>query len=135
MSWQLTDANESGCGGIAPRVIWARSRRDWCSGKLWAMRPPPRSRASRRRYGGPLRTLRWRSIRQRSWPVCGGPGNGASGRARSGRLGTTTGELKALADWLMREGVTHVAMESTGVYWKPGERSGESPYRRRFSNE
>ena len=34
-------------------------------------------------------------------------------------FGTTTGELLALADWLMREGVTHVAMESTGVYWKP----------------
>jgi hypothetical protein len=26
MSWQLTDPNESGCGSIAPRVIWARSR-------------------------------------------------------------------------------------------------------------
>src|SRR5258705_13989387 len=26
MSVQLTDANESGCGSIAPRVIWARSR-------------------------------------------------------------------------------------------------------------
>ena len=25
----------------------------------------------------------------------------------------------ALADWLSAEGVTHVAMESTGVFWKP----------------
>ena len=33
--------------------------------------------------------------------------------------GTTTAELLALLDWLTKEGVTHVAMESTGVYWKP----------------
>jgi transposase len=34
-------------------------------------------------------------------------------------FGTTTGELLALLDWLTVQGVTHVAMESTGVYWKP----------------
>jgi transposase len=34
-------------------------------------------------------------------------------------FGTTTAELLALRDWLRAEGVTHVAMESTGVYWKP----------------
>jgi len=34
-------------------------------------------------------------------------------------FGTTTRELRALADWLAAEGVTHVAMESTGVFWKP----------------
>lgn len=33
--------------------------------------------------------------------------------------GTTTGELLLLMDWLQSEGCTHVAMESTGVYWKP----------------
>ena len=32
---------------------------------------------------------------------------------------TTTKGLQALADWLASHGVTHVAMESTGVYWKP----------------
>lgn len=32
---------------------------------------------------------------------------------------TTTGDLSRLAAWLANEGVTHVAMESTGVYWKP----------------
>jgi transposase len=32
---------------------------------------------------------------------------------------TMTGDLLALADWLAQHGVTHVAMESTGVYWKP----------------
>src|SRR5712691_10742927 len=33
-------------------------------------------------------------------------------------FGTMTDDLLALADWLATEGVTHVAMESTGVYWK-----------------
>ena len=33
-------------------------------------------------------------------------------------FGTTTPDLLALHDWLMGLGVTHVAMESTGVYWK-----------------
>ena len=34
-------------------------------------------------------------------------------------FGTMTDELLALADWLAAAGCTHVAMESTGVYWKP----------------
>ena len=34
-------------------------------------------------------------------------------------FGTMTAELLALGDWLAEGGVTHVAMESTGVYWKP----------------
>ncbi|MBA3421210.1 MAG: transposase [Thermoleophilaceae bacterium] len=33
-------------------------------------------------------------------------------------FGTTTPDLLALRDWLLELGVTHVAMESTGVYWK-----------------
>jgi transposase len=32
---------------------------------------------------------------------------------------TTTRELVKLREWLLSEGCTHVAMESTGVYWKP----------------
>lgn len=44
---------------------------------------------------------------------------------RSGRksevrtFGTITRELLELSDWLAQEGCSHVAMESTGVYWKP----------------
>ena len=34
-------------------------------------------------------------------------------------FGTTTKALLALGDWLTEHGVTHVAMEATGVYWKP----------------
>jgi transposase len=32
---------------------------------------------------------------------------------------TTTKELLALSEWLAAEGCTHVAMEATGVSWKP----------------
>jgi transposase len=34
-------------------------------------------------------------------------------------FGTMTSDLLALSDWLLGHGVTHVAMESTGEYWKP----------------
>jgi transposase len=34
-------------------------------------------------------------------------------------FGATTKELMALSEWLTEHGVTHVAMEATGVYWKP----------------
>ena len=32
---------------------------------------------------------------------------------------TYTRSLISLRDWLLKNGITHVAMESTGVYWKP----------------
>ena len=34
-------------------------------------------------------------------------------------FGTMTADLLGLSDWLLSFGVTHVAMESTGEYWKP----------------
>jgi transposase len=34
-------------------------------------------------------------------------------------FGTMTADLLRLSDWLVQGEVTHVAMESTGVYWKP----------------
>ena len=34
-------------------------------------------------------------------------------------FGTTTPGLLALSSWLLENGCTHVAMEATGVYWKP----------------
>jgi transposase len=33
--------------------------------------------------------------------------------------GTTTSALLDMSEWLTSHGVTHVAMEATGVYWKP----------------
>lgn len=46
---------------------------------------------------------------------------GADGRPRQEirTFATMTADLLALGDWLAAGGVTHVAMESTGVYWKP----------------
>lgn len=35
------------------------------------------------------------------------------------RWGTMTQDILMMADWMAAQGITHVAMESTGVYWKP----------------
>jgi transposase len=40
-------------------------------------------------------------------------------RQQTRTFGTMTSQLLELADWLAEQAVTHVAMESTGVYWKP----------------
>jgi transposase len=48
--------------------------------------------------------------------VPGGPGGRRQDRQS---FATTAAGLLALRDWLSAHGVTHVAMESTGVYWKP----------------
>jgi transposase len=46
--------------------------------------------------------------------------DGKGGLQQSTRtFGTMTADLLALSDWLMVHGVTHVALESTGEYWKP----------------
>jgi transposase len=45
---------------------------------------------------------------------------GADGRQMvTETFGTMTADLWALREWLQAYGVTHVALESTGVYWKP----------------
>lgn len=41
------------------------------------------------------------------------------GRKEIRTFSTMTDELLQLADWLVQAGCTHVAIESTGVYWKP----------------
>jgi len=46
-------------------------------------------------------------------------GQQAEGIAELQTFGTMTRELLALADWLAEAGITHIAMESTGEYWKP----------------
>jgi transposase len=43
----------------------------------------------------------------------------ASGQRQKREFGTFTKDLLELSDWLRGCGVTHVALESTGVYWKP----------------
>ena len=49
--------------------------------------------------------------------LVGAPGRKAQKLLRT--FGTTTRELEALRAWLAEHGVTHVGMESTGVYWRP----------------
>lgn len=49
--------------------------------------------------------------------LCGGAKRPPHKEIRT--FGTSTPELLALRDWLTAGGVTHVGMESTGVYWKP----------------
>jgi len=44
---------------------------------------------------------------------------GGQGHKETQTFGTMTGDLLVLADWLKAQGVTHVAMESTGVLWQP----------------
>ncbi len=47
------------------------------------------------------------------------PGPGKTRVQHVRTFGTMTADLLALRDWLAAFHITHVAMESTGVYWKP----------------
>ena len=49
--------------------------------------------------------------------VCGPSRQGGNPNVRV--FGTTTPQLQKLVNWLRRQGVESVAMESTGVYWVP----------------
>ena len=60
----------------------------------------------------------WTCIRNRWWPAFATWWM-AGARPASSTFQTTTQELMALSDWLSAEGCTHIAMEATGVYWKP----------------
>ena len=41
------------------------------------------------------------------------------GKKQLRTFSTMTDDLPAMSDWLTSVGCTHVAIESTGVYWKP----------------
>lgn len=47
------------------------------------------------------------------------PGEGGKRRVETQTFSSMSEELLKLSDWLSSHGVTHVAMESTGVYWRP----------------
>ena len=47
------------------------------------------------------------------------PGPDGNRKTEIASFSTFTAELLALRDWLCSFGVTRVAMEATGVYWKP----------------
>jgi transposase len=48
-----------------------------------------------------------------------GPGSRGQPEKEIKTFGAMTEDLLQLSDWLLAHGVTHGAMESTGVYWKP----------------
>jgi len=47
------------------------------------------------------------------------PPEAAKAKTLTRTFGTFTDEITAMREWLVAEGVTHVAMEATGSYWKP----------------
>jgi transposase len=58
-------------------------------------------------------------VHQQTVVACARIASGSTVQQEVRTFGTATGDLLALADWLTAHGCTHVAMESTGVYWKP----------------
>jgi transposase len=50
---------------------------------------------------------------------CMTPGPKGENQSERRSFTTMTRDLLSLSDWLASKGVTHVAMESTGEYWKP----------------
>ena len=58
-------------------------------------------------------------VHQQTVVACARTGAGKAVTYDVRTFGTTTAELLALSDWLTAHGCTHVAMESSGVYWKP----------------
>lgn len=59
-------------------------------------------------------------VHQRTMVVTVRPPAAGGGRAVTTQtFGTMPTDLLVLREWLQMQGVTHVAMESTGVYWRP----------------
>lgn len=58
-------------------------------------------------------------VHQASFTACVSIKTESESRKEKRQHGTNTADILAFADWLHELGVTHVAMEATGVYWKP----------------
>ncbi len=59
-------------------------------------------------------------VHKKTVGVCVSVCESGGGKKQQMRVfGTFTSGLLKLADWLKEGGVTHVAMEATGVYWRP----------------
>src|SRR5262245_45500588 len=88
-----------------------------------AANAPARDRVTARGGAAMERGIEWVAgldVHKKTVAAClRGPGSHGERRQEVRTLGTTAAELLALRDWLEAQGVTHVAMESTGVYWKP----------------
>lgn len=59
-------------------------------------------------------------VHQKTVSACVSVCEAEGGKQQQMRVfGTFTSDLLGLADWLKEQGVTHVAMEATGIYWRP----------------
>lgn len=58
-------------------------------------------------------------VHQKEIVACRRIVSGRKVRSELGRFATTPPGLVALSNWLTEAKITHVAMEATGVYWKP----------------
>src|SRR5580765_3368654 len=58
-------------------------------------------------------------VHQQTVVACARIASGSTVQQEVRTFGTATADLLVLADWLTAHGCTHVAMESTGIYWKP----------------
>jgi hypothetical protein len=58
-------------------------------------------------------------VHQKEIVACRRLVSGQKARSELARFPTTTRGLVDLSTWLSEAKVTHVAMEATGVYWKP----------------
>ncbi len=59
-------------------------------------------------------------VHKKSVVACGiTPGTAGGWHPEIRRFGTLTVDILGLADWLRAGQVTQVAMESTGIYWRP----------------
>ncbi len=61
-------------------------------------------------------------VHKKTVVACWFAGHELTSRAVKRTFGTFRWQLQELRDWLLRAGCTHVAMESTGVYWQPVHR-------------
>ena len=61
-------------------------------------------------------------VHKKTVVACWFDGHEPTSRAVKRTFGTFRWQLQELRDWLLRAGCTHVAMESTGVYWQPVHR-------------
>ncbi len=51
--------------------------------------------------------------------MCAVSGTGRTRKTETREFETFVADLERMRDWLLAEGVTHLAMEATGVYWRP----------------
>jgi len=113
----------------SPRQVWRRARGTWdCryehEPQLRLLPGPPWWVVTAAQRGGEMELIYQRvaglDVHRDEVAACvrtAGPRGGV--HAEKARFSTTTGGLAVLAGWLAEREVTLVAMEATGVYWKP----------------